>query len=55
MSIAESPFVFRLTGWFDRIEQKWESPSFLKMLAFLLVIVYLLAILFIVLRHNQLI
>ena len=55
MSIAESPFVFRLTGWFDRIEKKWESPSFLKMLAFLLVIVYLLAILFIVLRHNQLI
>ncbi len=55
MSVAESPFVFRLTGWFDRIEKKWESPSFLKILAFLLVIVYLLAILFIVLRHNRLI
>ncbi len=53
MSIAESSFVFRLTGLFDSIEKRWESRPFLKVLAFLLVIVYLLAILLIVLKHNH--
>lgn len=55
MSVAESPFFTHITRTFDRIEKKWESDSFLKVLAFSLVIVYLAAILFIVLRHNHII
>ena len=55
MSVAESPFFTRITRTFDRIEKNWESDSFLKILASLLVAVYLLAILLIVLKHNNLI
>lgn len=55
MSAAESPFVFRLTSVFDRIEQKWESKIFLKTLASLLVSVYLLTILLIQLKHSGII
>ena len=53
MSIAESGWVFHLTAIFDRIEKKWESKSFLKVLASLLVTVYLLSVLLIVLKHNH--
>ena len=52
MSIVESPFVFRLAGIFDYIEKKWESKSFLKVLSFLLVGSYLLAILLIQLKQS---
>jgi hypothetical protein len=45
----------RITRTFDRIEKKWESNSFLKILASLLVVVYILAIVLIVLKHNRLI
>ncbi len=53
MSLTESPWALRLAALFDDIEKKWESRSFLKILATLLVIVYLLAILLIVLKHNH--
>ncbi len=53
MSVAESPFVFRLTALFDRIEKTWESRGFMKVLAFALVVVYLFAILLIVLKQNH--
>ena len=55
MSLAESLFFARTTRAFDRIEKKWESDSFLRILAFLLVAVYVLAIVLIVLKHNRLI
>jgi hypothetical protein len=40
---------------FDRIEKRWESQPFLKTLAFLLVVVYLAAILLIQLKHSGII
>ncbi len=52
MYVAESKPVFRITRAFDQIERKWESDAFLRILAILLVAVYLLAILLIVLKHN---
>jgi len=55
MSIAESPFVVRFTGLFDRIEEKWNSEPFLKLMAIVLVGSYLLAILFIELKSNGII
>ena len=51
MSIAESEFIYRITRVFDRIEKKWDSEPFLKVLAFLLVGAYLLAILLIELKN----
>ncbi len=55
MSVAESPFAVWLTRLFDRIEEKWDSEPFLKLMAIVLVGSYLLAILFIELKSNGII
>jgi len=55
MSLIDSPFVFRFARIFDYIEKKWESKSFLKVLSFLLVGSYLLAILLIQLKYSGII
>ncbi len=55
MSVAESPFAVWLTKLFDRIEEKWDSEPFLKLMAIVLVGSYLLAILFIELKSNGII
>ncbi|MBE0650221.1 MAG: hypothetical protein IH595_05205 [Bacteroidales bacterium] len=51
MNFHEHPSILFLNGWFDKTKQSWESKRFMKLLAGVLVITYLVVIILIELKH----